>query len=276
MSRRVSRSFKVTPGVRVRLNAKSTSVTVGGRGAHYTVNSNGRRTTTASVPGTGMSVQHQSGGHRSARTPTTAHVTSPAPKRSGPRDRHRLTKRGWIAIAVLVAVIAAIVVVVEVRHYDENRTYPPIPEGLTLTGPVSGHLTRAIEVKGMTGTFPAQQGEYGLGRVNATACVQNGGEGWEVDIYGQVGAHLMSLSFDGDGPDLSTTPYIGSHDIDNDPRQGGTVDFYWGSVEVDADRYSSSGGTLAVNRDGHSGTMNITLDTGTKMPEKITGSWRCA
>jgi hypothetical protein len=40
---RVSKSFKVAPGVRVRVNAKSTSVTLGGKGARYTVNSKGRQ-----------------------------------------------------------------------------------------------------------------------------------------------------------------------------------------------------------------------------------------
>jgi hypothetical protein len=63
---RVSKSFKVAPGVRVRVNAKSTSVTVGGKAARYTVNSKGRRTATAKVPGTGVSVQHTSGTRGSA------------------------------------------------------------------------------------------------------------------------------------------------------------------------------------------------------------------
>lgn len=58
MGVRVSKSFKVAPGVRVRLNAKSTSVTLGGKGARYTVNSSGRRTTTVRVAG--VSVQNAS------------------------------------------------------------------------------------------------------------------------------------------------------------------------------------------------------------------------
>jgi hypothetical protein len=69
---RVSKSFKVAPGVRVRVNAKSTSVTLGGKGARYTVNSKGRRTATARVPGTGMSVQHTSGTRRNTPSRRTA------------------------------------------------------------------------------------------------------------------------------------------------------------------------------------------------------------
>jgi len=64
MGVRVSKSFKVAPGVRVRVNAKSTSVSFGGKGMRYTVNSRGRRTATARVPGTGMSVQHTSSSAR--------------------------------------------------------------------------------------------------------------------------------------------------------------------------------------------------------------------
>jgi hypothetical protein len=51
MGVRVSKSFKVAPGVRVRVNAKSSSVSFGGKGMRYTVNSKGRRTATARVPG---------------------------------------------------------------------------------------------------------------------------------------------------------------------------------------------------------------------------------
>jgi hypothetical protein len=76
MGVRFSKSFKVAPGVRARVNAKSTSISLGGRGLRYTANSRRRRTATASLPGTGMSVRHTSrtrvktGAHRSAARPT--------------------------------------------------------------------------------------------------------------------------------------------------------------------------------------------------------------
>ena len=52
MGVRVSKSFKVAPGVRFRVNAKSTSISFGGKGMRYTVNSKGQRTATVGVPGT--------------------------------------------------------------------------------------------------------------------------------------------------------------------------------------------------------------------------------
>lgn len=79
---RASKSFKIAPGVKLRVNAKSTSVTLGGKGLHYTVNSKGRRTTTARVPGTPVSVQRVSGTRRSAPSrrapaPQSARASSP-------------------------------------------------------------------------------------------------------------------------------------------------------------------------------------------------------
>lgn len=274
MGLRVSKSFKVAPGVRVRLNAKSTSVTMGGRGAHYTVNSNGRRTATARVPGAGASVQHRSSSQRRVQPSRQIPVHGGAPfTPSGRPSRNRLTKRGWIIILVILAIIVAVVVVL-VRHNHRQVYLPPLGEDLKLSGLANGHFTTAIAVEGMTSNFPPQQGEYGLGRVNATACVQNS-DGWEIDLYGHVGSQLMSLSFDGDSTDLGADPYIGKHEIDDYANDGGTVDLYWGSLEVDDTRDVASG-TLLVNGDGHSGTMNITLNTDSKKPEIISGSWRCA
>lgn len=51
---RFRKSFKVAPGVKLNINKKSFGVTVGTRGAHYTANSKGGRTTTVGIPGTGL------------------------------------------------------------------------------------------------------------------------------------------------------------------------------------------------------------------------------
>ena len=80
---RVSKSFKVAPGVRLRVNAKSTSISLGGKGMRYTVNSKGRRTTTVGVPGTGVSVRRTSGTRRKAPSRAAA-ASQPARARSAP------------------------------------------------------------------------------------------------------------------------------------------------------------------------------------------------
>lgn len=46
------KSFRILPGVRLNINAKSWSITVGPKGGpHYTRSSNGRRTTSMDLPG---------------------------------------------------------------------------------------------------------------------------------------------------------------------------------------------------------------------------------
>lgn len=55
MGLRFRKSFKILPGVRINLNKNSTSVTFGKKGVHYTVNSNGKKTATVGIPGTGIS-----------------------------------------------------------------------------------------------------------------------------------------------------------------------------------------------------------------------------
>src|SRR5579862_6685777 len=135
--------------------------------------------------------------------------------------------------------IAIIVTVALVESCSSHHGAPlpaSLPENLQLSGMVNGRLTTATAVQGMTSSFPggpSGQGS-GFGPTDATACVQNTGEGWEVDLYGRVGAHEMSLSFDGDdlyGSNMAGN-YVGTHDIDNKAGSGGLVVFYWGSVDL--------------------------------------------
>lgn len=55
MGWRFRKSFKIAPGVKLNLNKNSHSFTFGGKGAHYTINSKGKRTKTVGIPGTGIS-----------------------------------------------------------------------------------------------------------------------------------------------------------------------------------------------------------------------------
>lgn len=46
------KSFRILPGVRININRRSWSVTLGGKsGPHYTASSTGRRTTSWDLPG---------------------------------------------------------------------------------------------------------------------------------------------------------------------------------------------------------------------------------
>ena len=62
MGFRFRKSIKIAPGVKLNLNKKSAGVTFGGKGFHYTVNSNGKTTKSVGVPGTGLYYSTTSGG----------------------------------------------------------------------------------------------------------------------------------------------------------------------------------------------------------------------
>lgn len=55
MAIRFRKSYKIAPGVKLNLGKKSAGVTVGGKCFRQSFNTSGRRTTSASIPGTGIS-----------------------------------------------------------------------------------------------------------------------------------------------------------------------------------------------------------------------------
>lgn len=62
MGMRFKKSKKIAPGVKLNASIKSVGVSVGGKGVHHSVSSSGRKTTTVSAPGTGLSYVKTSGG----------------------------------------------------------------------------------------------------------------------------------------------------------------------------------------------------------------------
>ena len=61
MATRFRKSVKIAPGVKVNINKGSVSASVGTKGAHYTVSSNGSTTKTLGIPGSGLSYVDRSG-----------------------------------------------------------------------------------------------------------------------------------------------------------------------------------------------------------------------
>jgi hypothetical protein len=193
------------------------------------------------------------------------------------RRRKRSRKR-----AVLVGVILVVVVIMVVAvEGGRSRPGPPLPaslpENLKLSGAINGQFTTATAIQGLSSNYPTDHGA-GFGPIDATACVQNSGEGWEVDLYGRVGKNEMSLTFDGQdeyGNNMAAD-YVGKHDIDNNANTGGLASLYWGSQDLEFPMPGSA--TLVVNRNGASGTMDIQFASGPQggtTVETIKGSWRC-
>ena len=76
MAFRLNRSFSLIPGVKFRLNKRSVGLTFGKGPFHYTVNSRGRRTASAGIPGTGMYYQKAVGGVPYTRRSSTSRTRS--------------------------------------------------------------------------------------------------------------------------------------------------------------------------------------------------------
>lgn len=290
MGYRYRKSVKLGP-FRATMSKSGVSYSAGVKGARVTKRADGRVQTTASVPKTGLSytstTRYPPPGSRPTGYPPSGQRGAPSPgdrvpQMPSPRRARRKRRRGRRIAAVAVILIAVIIAAALVESGRSHHGAPlpaSLPENLQLSGVISGRFTAATATQGMTSTFPSGQGSNGLGRINATACVQNASDGWEVDLYGQVGAHPMSLSFDAQDPssnDMADT-YVGTHELDNNANFGGLVAFYWGSVDLEYPVIGSA--TLVVNHDSRSGTMNVKLTdvpSGGKKLETITGSWRCA
>lgn len=68
MGYKIRKSKTIAPGVRVSTTGKSASVSFGGKAGRVTVNSGGKVTKTARIPGTGISYSSASGGHSRGRS----------------------------------------------------------------------------------------------------------------------------------------------------------------------------------------------------------------
>lgn len=66
MGLRFRKSIKLGNGAKLNIGKKSVSMSVGGKGARYTVSSSGRRTKSVGIPGTGLSYVSTSGGRKSS------------------------------------------------------------------------------------------------------------------------------------------------------------------------------------------------------------------
>ena len=76
MSIRFRRSIKICKGLRVNLNKNSVGLSVGPRGLGYTVNSKGRKTVHAGIPGTGLSYVASNNVSSSNQTRTSKQVNN--------------------------------------------------------------------------------------------------------------------------------------------------------------------------------------------------------
>lgn len=79
MALRVRKSVKIGPGVRLNVSHKSAGIRVGGRNAGVSVNSSGRKSASASIPGTGIGYQKNLSSSRSRASSSRSATATPPP-----------------------------------------------------------------------------------------------------------------------------------------------------------------------------------------------------
>ena len=77
MGLRFRRTMKIAPGLRLNFNKDSVGLSIGPRGAKYTINSSGRRTASVGIPGSGLYYTESSGGGK-RRSQTDAEIQEAA------------------------------------------------------------------------------------------------------------------------------------------------------------------------------------------------------
>lgn len=85
------KSVKIAPGVKLNFNKKSTGITFGGKGVHYTINSKGKRTKSVGIPGTGLYYSTSSAGSKSRSKKTTVTNT----ENFGKEENINMTDKKW-------------------------------------------------------------------------------------------------------------------------------------------------------------------------------------
>ena len=98
MGLRFRKSIKIAKGVNLNLNKKSVGLSIGGKGARYTINSSGRRTATVGIPGTGLSYSHTSGGKKSSKGSNASYVAEKKPMKTGLVPMILTILFGWMGI----------------------------------------------------------------------------------------------------------------------------------------------------------------------------------
>ena len=99
---RFRRSVKIAPGLRLNINKKSVGMSAGVRGARYSINSSGRRTSSVGIPGTGLSYRTQHSGDH----PKVTDAADPVTENKIPSPTRLLASLvGWLTLLAFVIAI---------------------------------------------------------------------------------------------------------------------------------------------------------------------------
>ena len=109
MGFRFRKSIKIAPGVKLNFNKKSTGITFGGKGVHYTINSKGKRTASIGIPGTGISFSESFGGKMKKKAQTEFSDTNYFEDKEEDKVEKKKSKKGCLPIAIIGFVIVGVI-----------------------------------------------------------------------------------------------------------------------------------------------------------------------
>lgn len=209
MGLRFQKRIKLFPGVRINLNKKSFGVTFGGKGLHYTINSKGKHTASAGVPGTGLYYTKSYGGSsqsakRSSGTPQGGIISGG----ENPNWRKKkLRERTWFIILWLILFFP-----VGLYFMWRSGWRKEVKIGISALFAVSvvySILFPPVRPESISIEIPNQQAEYDINQeIPITLSVMP--EDAETDsIY----FHTSSLSVDVDDNIISTGNTEGTYDV---------------------------------------------------------------
>lgn len=95
------KSFKIAPGVKVNFNKKSTGITFGDKGIHYTVNSKGKQTKSVGIPGTGLYYTETSTSKKKQKRDKTTNQ-NPEKKEEKLMNTKKWYQKSWFTILMLI------------------------------------------------------------------------------------------------------------------------------------------------------------------------------
>lgn len=141
MGMRFRKSIKVAPGVKVNLNKSSVSVTTGTKGLHHTVSSNGSRTTSAGIPGTGASYVKttRSSGNNSKKSTMYDSAVAGSDTPAEPNREKPKKKRGCCIYPFAIIFILGIIGMIFGGGDNEPKTpnITPTPTVIVTTTPTA-------------------------------------------------------------------------------------------------------------------------------------------
>lgn len=115
MGLRFRKSIKIAPGVKLNLNKNSSSVTVGTKGKHYTVNSKVETTKTVGIPGTGLSY-----------STTSSNKPKKASKKTKvSNEKKSKTKKKHGCLTPFLVIFAALFLFAMIPSGDKKTEEPP-------------------------------------------------------------------------------------------------------------------------------------------------------